>query len=278
MILRVERKETKNYNNSNDERYIEADFIKRHELTFGEILTKIKLLKRKNTKRKKINIKRYTKKKDKFAMLPVNVTFRKAICLEENKLVEDMYVYNTYIDKDNDKKISFNSNEFEKWKEKHNKYFFPMLDAPWQVRRIFRVMEENLGAFEKERLLKLKFELWIYVNKPMILQDKVLDIMYNNRERPDYDKFVMGKIINILKKLNSINGYIELIKYISEKRECVYITDKSKSIQTDINILSSIEQQLKRYVLDSIINDEIKNLKIRPNYLLNKYRINNFYN
>lgn len=277
MILRVERKQTKNYDNSNDEKYIEANLVKRHELTFGEILTKIKLLKKKKTKRR-IKIKRYTRIKDKIITLPVNITMRKTLKSDENVLIEDMYIYNEYVDSEVLDNISFNSDEFRQWKEKHNNYFFPSLNAPWQVRRIFRTMEENLGNFEKERFLKLKFELWIYINKPMVLQEKVLDIMYNKRERPSYDKFVMGEIISIIKHLNSINGYIKLIEYITEKRESMYICEKDNLIQTDINILSSIEKQIKDCITDSIVNDQIKNLKIKTPNLLKKYIINNFYN
>lgn len=277
MILRVEQKQTKNYDNSNDEKHIEANLIKRHGLTFGEILTKIKLLKTKKTKRK-IKIKRYTRIKDKFITLPVNITIRKTQKSDENVLIEDMHIYNEYADSEMLDNISFNSDEFRQWKEEHNNYFFPSLNAPWQVRRVFRTMEENLGSFEKERFLKLKFELWIYINKPMVLQEKVLDIMYNKRERPSYDEFVMGKIKSIIKNLNSINGYIKLIKYISEKRESMYMCEKDNLIQTDINILSSIEKQIKYYITDSIVNDQIKNLKIKPPYLLKKYIVNNFYN
>lgn len=277
MILRVERKETKNYDNTNDEKFIEANLIKRHVLTFGEILTKIKLLKTKKSKRR-INIKRYTKIKDKFISLPFNITIRKTVEADENVLVEDMFVYNQYSELDMPENTCFNSDEFRQWKQKHNNYFFPALDAPWQVRRIFRTMEENLGSFEKERFLKLKFELWIYINKPMVLQEKVLDIMYSGRERPNYDNLVMGKIISIIKNLNSINGYIRLIEYITEKREKMYISEKNKFIQTDINILSSIEKELKWHISNGVINDEIKKLKIRPPHLLNKYRINNFFN
>ena len=102
--------------------------------------------------------------------------------------------------------------------------------------------------------------------------------MYEGRERPNYDNLVMGKIISIIKNLNSINGYIRLIKYIAEKREQMYISEKNKCTQTDINILSSIEKELKWYVSNNVINDEIKRLKIRAPYLLNKYRINNFFN
>ena len=58
MILRVVSKETKNYNNSNDERYNEINSIRKNGMTFGEILTKIKLLKKKKTRRNLI-IKRY---------------------------------------------------------------------------------------------------------------------------------------------------------------------------------------------------------------------------
>ena len=47
MILRVVGKETKNYNNSNDERSNEINSIRKNGITFGEILTKIKLLKKK---------------------------------------------------------------------------------------------------------------------------------------------------------------------------------------------------------------------------------------
>lgn len=277
MILRVERKETKNYDNTNDEKFIEASLVKRHRLTFGEILTKIKLLKTKKSKRR-INIKRYIKTKDKFVNRPFNITIRKTIKSDENVLVEDMFIYKEYSELNMPENTCFNSEEFKAWKKEHNNYFFPSLDAPWQVRRIFRTMEENLGSFEKERFLKLKFELWIYVNKPMVLQEKVLDIMYEGRERPNYDNLVMGKIISIIKNLNSINGYIRLIKYIAEKREQMYISEKNKCIQTDINILSSIEKELKWYVSNNVINDEIKRLKIRAPYLLNKYRINNFFN
>lgn len=277
MILRVERKETKNYDNTNDEKFIEASLVKRHRLTFGEILTKIKLLKTKKSKRR-INIKRYIKTKDKFVNRPFNITIRKTIKSDENVLVEDMFIYKEYSELNMPENTCFNSEEFKAWKKEHNNYFFPSLDAPWQVRRIFRTMEENLGSFEKERFLKLKFELWIYVNKPMVLQEKVLDIMYEGRERPNYDNLVMGKIISIIKNLNSINGYIRLIKYIAEKREQMYISEKNKCTQTDINILSSIEKELKWYVSNNVINDEIKRLKIRAPYLLNKYRINNFFN
>lgn len=277
MRLRVERKETKNYDNTNDEKFIEANLIKRHGLTFGEILTKIKLLKTKKNKRR-IKIKRYTKIKDKFISIPFNITIRKTVEADENVLVEDMFVYNEYLKLDMPENTCFNSDEFRQWKQEHNNYFFPALDAPWQVRRIFRTMEENLGSFEKERFLKLKFELWIYINKPMVLQEKVLDIMYSGRERPNYDNLVMGKIISIIKNLNTINGYIRLIEYITEKREKMYISEKNKCIQTDINILSSIEKELKWYVSNGVINDEIKKLKIRSPHLLNKYRINNFFN
>ena len=175
MILRVERKETKNYDNTNDEKFIEASLVKRHRLTFGEILTKIKLLKTKKSKRR-INIKRYIKTKDKFVNRPFNITIGKTIKSDENVLVEDMFIYKEYSELNMPENTCFNSEEFKAWKKEHNNYFFPSLDAPWQVRRIFRTMEENLGSFEKERFLKLKFELWIYVNKPMVLQEKVLEV------------------------------------------------------------------------------------------------------
>lgn len=277
MRLRVEQKQTQNYNNSNDERYSEVNLIKRHELTFGEILSKIKLVKTKKTKRK-IKIKRYTIKKDEFITLPINIAMRKTLESDEKVLIEDLHIYNEYVGSEILGNIFFNSDEFKQWKEEHNSYFFPLLNAPWQVRRVFRTMEKNLGSFEKERFLNLKFELWIYINKPMVLQEKTLDIMYNGRKRPNYDKFVMGEIISIIKNLNSIDGYIKLIKYISKKRESMYIYEKDNLVQTDINILSSIENQLKSYINDNDINDQIKSLKIKPPHLLNKYRINNFYN
>ena len=276
MILRVVSKETKNYNNSNDERYNEINSIRKNGMTFGEILTKIKLLKKRKTKRRLI-IKRYKKTDKSFINSLSKIIIRKTLKNDENELVEDTHIYNEYLSDSNDI-TKVKSDEFMKWKEKHNNYFFPALNAPWQVRKVFRVMEECLGEFEKERFLSLKFELWIYVNKPIVLQDKLLDIIYGKREHKTYDKLVMGELINIIKNLNSITGYIRLIKYITEKREKMYRGERDHSVETDINILTSIEMQLNRYISKDIFNDEFKRLRIKSDNMVKKYRLNNFIN
>lgn len=276
MILRVVSKETKNYNNSNDERYSEINSIRKNGITFGEILTKIKLLKKKKTRRKLI-IKRYKKIDKNFINSLSKIIIRKTLKNDENELVEDTHIYNEYLS-DSNKVTKVKSDEFMKWKEKHNNYFFPALNAPWQVRKVFRVMEECLGEFEKERFLNLKFELWIYVNKPIVLQDKLLDIIYGKREHKTYDKLVMGDLINIIKNLNSITGYIRLIRYITEKREKMYRGERDYSVETDINILTSIEMQLNRYIYEEIFNDEFKRLRIKSDNMVKKYRLNNFIN
>ena len=278
MILRVVRKETKNYDSRSDDKCKVVNSLKKNELTFGEILTNIKLLKTKKIK-KNLNIKRYKRINNKFIEKPVNIYIREAESTNENELIEDMYIYNQYI-KSNEEynNICFNDKQFNQWKKEHENYFFPSLNAPWQVRRIFRVMEENLGVFEKERFLNLKFELWIYVNRPMILQEKVLDIIYGDNNSKRYDHFVMGEIISIIKRLNTIEGYISLIKYISDKKERIYMREKNYAIESDINILSSLINSLNRYIIDDLICDEIKRLSIKHPKLVNKYRINNFYN
>lgn len=276
MILRVVSKETKNYNNSNDERYNEINSIRKNGMTFGEILTKIKLLKKRKTKRRLI-IKRYKKTDKSFINSLSKIIIRKTLKNDENELVEDTHIYNEYLSDSNDI-TKVKSDEFRKWKEKHNNYFFPALNAPWQVRKVFRVMEECLGGFEKERFLNLKFELWIYVNKPIVLQNKVLDIIYGKRKHKIYDKLVMGDLINIIKNLNSITGYIRLIRYITEKREKMYRGERDHSVETDINILTSIEMQLNRYISKDIFNDEFKRLRIKSDNMVKKYRLNNFIN
>lgn len=274
MILRVVRKETNNYNNSNDERCSEICSIKRNGLTFGEVLTKIKLLKDKKTKRRLI-IKRYKKCENEFITSLSRIIIRKTIKNDENELVEDTYLYNEYLSDDNEiKKV--NSDEFIRWKKKHNNYFFPSLDAPWQVRKAFRIMENNLGEFEKEQFLKLRFELWIYVNKPIVLQDKILDIIYGEKREHDvYDKLVMGDLISILKGLNSIKGYMRLLNYITEKREKMYKGERSYDIETDINILTSIKNELNRYISKETIKNEIKRLVMQPSSIVRKYKLNN---
>lgn len=276
MILRVVSKETKNYNNSNDEIYNEVDSIRKNEITFGEILTRIKLFKKRKTKRRLI-IKRYKKIDKSFLNSLSKITIRKTVDNEENELIEDTHIYNKYL---SDSKYINNikNDEFIKWKEEHNNYFFPALNAPWQVRKVFRVMEECLGEFEKQHFLNLKFELWIYVNKPMILQDKVLDIIYGKRDHKTYDRLVMGELINIMKNLDSINGYIRLIRYIAEKREKMYRGDRNYLIETDINILTSIEMQLNRYINRDMFIDELKELRIEPGNIVKKYKLNKFAN
>lgn len=274
MILRVVRKETKNYNNSNDERCSEIDSVRKNGVTFGEILTKIKLLKKKKTKRGLI-IKRYKKTENDFITSLSKIIIRKTLKNDENELVEDTYLLNEYLS-DNKNISRVKSDEFMRWKKKHNNYFFPSLDAPWQVRKVFRVMEDNLGAFEKEQFLNLKFELWIYVNKPIALQDKILDIIYGENEHQNYNKLVMGDLINILKNLNSIGGYMRLIDFITEKREKMYRGERSYIIETDINILTSIKTELNRYVSKEVIANDIKRLVIQPSSMVKKYRLNNF--
>lgn len=277
MILRVVRKETDNYDNTNDEKYIEANSIRKNELTFGEVLTKIKLLRKKKIN-KRLNIKRYTGIKNSFTTRQAKIYIRNTMQTDENELIEDMYIYNNYAKSDeNYNKTAFNSNEFRAWKKDHEHYFFPALNAPWQVRHVFRIMEDNLGQFEKERFLKLKFELWIYVNRPLILQEKVLDIIYGENNHKNYDKFIMGEIISIVKELNTINGYIRLIKYMIQRKEKIYMSQKSYSIESDINILYSLINDLNRYILEDLICDEIKKLSIKHSELVNRYRINNFY-
>lgn len=277
MRLRIVSKETKNYNNSNDEKNNEINCIRKNEITFGEILTKIRLLRKRKTKRKLI-IKRYRKNDRNFISSLSKIRMRRTLKSDENEVVEDTHIYNEYLS-DSEGITNINSDEFKIWKEKHNNYFFPALNAPWQVRKVFRIMEECLGDFEKKKFLNLKFELWIYVNKPMILQDKVLDIVYGESKHKTYDKLVMGDLINIIKNLNSIQGYIKLIDYITEKREKMYRGKREYSIETDINILTSIKMQLNRYIIkDILFDEEIKYLKLKPANMVKKYRINNFIN
>lgn len=277
MRLRIVSKETKNYNNSNDEKNNEINCIRKNEITFGEIFTKIRLLRKRKTKRKLI-IKRYRKNDRNFISSLSKIRMRRTLKSDENEVVEDTHIYNEYLS-DSEGITNINSDEFKIWKEKHNNYFFPALNAPWQVRKVFRIMEECLGDFEKKKFLNLKFELWIYVNKPMILQDKVLDIVYGESKHKTYDKLVMGDLINIIKNLNSIQGYIKLIDYITEKREKMYRGKREYSIETDINILTSIKMQLNRYIIkDILFDEEIKYLKLKPANMVKKYRINNFIN
>lgn len=276
-MLRVVRKETKNYDNRSDEKYREINLIKRNELNFGEILTRIKLLKTKKIK-KKLNIKRYIRTKNKFIEKPSNIYIRRTYSTNENDLIEDMYIYNQYVKSDEEyNDIAFNENKFNKWKKEHKNYFFPALNAPWQVRRVFRIMEDNLGVFEKQRFLNLKFELWIYVNRPMILQEKVLDIIYGDNNNKKYDHFIMGEMISIIKKLDTIEGYISLIKYIFDKKERIYMKEKNYFIESDINILYSLIKELNRYMLKDLGSYEIKRLSINTSDLVNRYKINNFY-
>ena len=88
----------------------------------------------------------------------------------------------------------------------------------------------------------------------------------------------MGDLINIIKNLNSITGYIRLIRYITEKREKMYRGERDYSVETDINILTSIEMQLNIYISKDIFNDEFKRLRIKSDNMVKKYRLNNFIN
>ena len=277
MKIRIVRKETENYDNTNDKKYIEADPIRKNQITFEEVLSKIKLLRKKKIKRR-LNIKRYVKNRNKFINQTGKIYIRKAIKTDENEMIEDMYVYNNYTKLDeNYNEDEFSMDTFRKWKKQHEHYFFPSLNAPWQVRNTFRSMEDNLGKFERERFLKLKFELWIYVNRPLILQEKILDIIYGENEHKNYDKFVMGEMISIIKDLNTINGHIRLLKYEVEKKEKMYRAEKNYSIESDINILYSLIKELNKYLVENLVCNEIEGLSINNSSLVSRYKINNFY-
>lgn len=61
---------------------------------------------------------------------------------EEQELIEDEKTYQMFNLKEYG--IEFNSEKFKMWKKEHNYNTYPPLDAPWQVRRTFREIEENV--------------------------------------------------------------------------------------------------------------------------------------
>ena len=58
----------------------------------------------------------------------------------------------------------------------------------------------------------------------------------------------------------------------------MYRGERDYSVETDINILTSIEMQLNRYISKDIFNDEFKRLRIKSDNMVKKYRLNNFIN
>lgn len=60
--------------------------------------------------------------------------------------------------------IEFGSNEFLKWKNKNKELFFPYLDAPWQVRKAWNMLEEEMIA-KKNVFISLENNLYSNIRK-----------------------------------------------------------------------------------------------------------------
>ena len=149
----------------------------------------------------------------------------------EQMLIEDRKVYDSQKKYSSLNGVEFGSKEWDDWKVKHAKNFFPPLDAPVKVRQTFREAKESIPADDK----KSKIE---FTNQCCMLS-------FYTRHSTE-----VGLPKNF--KLNTISDYENLLNFSIQRNSflATLFSGSDKSLYTSsINFAESIKNKLQESLL-----------------------------